>query len=76
VERTYDIFEKTEDGSMLWRVAIPGHEAAIQKLRELAAKSPNEFRLMHLASNTVIATINTPKDVPGETALTAPDQQG
>jgi hypothetical protein len=61
MERTYDIFEKTEDGSMLWRVAIPGHEAAIRKLQEMAAQSSSEFQLRHLASNTLIATINAPK---------------
>jgi hypothetical protein len=61
VERTYDIFEKTSDGSILWRFAIPGHEAALRKLKEMAAQSPSEFQLRHLASNTLIATINTPK---------------
>jgi hypothetical protein len=61
VERTYDIFEKMSDGSTLWRVAIQGHEAAVLKLKEIAAQSPNEFELRHLASNTLIATINAPK---------------
>lgn len=64
MERTYDIFENMPDGSLLWRAAIPGHDGAIQKLRELAAKSPNEFRLMHIATNTVIATINAPGGTP------------
>jgi hypothetical protein len=58
VDRTYDIFEKMEDGSVVWRVAIPGHGAAILKLQELAAQSHNEFHLWHLASNTLAATIN------------------
>jgi hypothetical protein len=58
MERTYDIFEKTDDGSMLWRAAIPGHEAALSKLKEMAAESPSEFQLRHLASDTLIATIN------------------
>ena len=62
MERTYDIFENMPDGTLLWRVAVPGHEAAIQTLQEFAAKSPNEFRLMHLATNTVIAKINSSKD--------------
>ena len=62
MERTYDIFEKMEDGSTLWRVAVPGHEAAIRKLQEMAAQSHNEFHLWHLASNTLAATINAPKD--------------
>jgi hypothetical protein len=61
VERTYDIFEKERDGSMPWRVAIAGHEAALRKLKEMAAQSPNEFHLMHIPTKTIIATINTPK---------------
>jgi hypothetical protein len=61
VERTYDIFEKMSDGSMLWRVAVPGHEAALHKLQEMAAKSASEFQLRHLPSNTLIATINPEK---------------
>ena len=58
MERTYDIFEKMADGSVLWRVAVPGHQAAIRKLQEMAAQSANEFHLWHLASNTLAATIN------------------
>jgi hypothetical protein len=60
MERTYDIFEKTNDGSLVWRAVIPGREAAMRKLEEMAAQSPNEFQLKHLASDTVIATMNTP----------------
>jgi hypothetical protein len=37
MERTYDIFEKMPDGSLLWRGAVPGHETAIHKLQEFAA---------------------------------------
>jgi hypothetical protein len=48
VKRTYDIFEKESNGSMLWRVAVPGHEAALCKLQEMAAQSPSEFHLMHI----------------------------
>jgi hypothetical protein len=58
---TYDIFEKMNDGSVLWRVAVPGHEAALSKLKEMAAQSPGESNLGTLQSNTCIATINTKK---------------
>jgi hypothetical protein len=61
MERTYDIFEKTNDGAMVWRVAVPGHEAALRKLQDMAAQSPSEFHLMHIPTKTVIAMINTPK---------------
>jgi hypothetical protein len=58
LERTYDIFEKLNDGSLMWRAVIPGYEAAMRKRQEMAAKSANEFQVKHLASDTLIATIN------------------
>ena len=61
MERTYDIFERLPDDSMRWRASVVGHEPAIAKLKELAAKSGNEFRVMHLPTQAVIATINAPK---------------
>jgi hypothetical protein len=61
MERTYDIFEKMDDGSLVWRAVVPGRETAIRKLQEMAASSPNEFQLKHLASDTLIATVNAPK---------------
>jgi hypothetical protein len=56
MERTYDIFEKVSDGSLLWRTTIEGHEAAISKLRELAANTANELQVLHLPSKTLIAS--------------------
>jgi len=61
MERHYDIFEILPDGAPLWRTAIEGHEAAIRKLQELAALSTNEIRVMHLASNSIVASMNVPK---------------
>jgi hypothetical protein len=61
LDRTYDIFEKTDDGSLVWRAVIPGYEAAMRKLQEMAAESTHEFQVKHLASDTLIATIN-PKE--------------
>jgi hypothetical protein len=66
MERTYDIFEKMDDGVLLWRAVIPGREAAMRKLEEMAVKSPNEFQLKHLASDTLIATMNTPRNENGK----------
>jgi hypothetical protein len=56
--RTYDLFEVMPKGELIWRTKVEGHEAAIAKLEESAKKSRNEFRLMHLPTNAVIATIN------------------
>jgi hypothetical protein len=60
LDREYDLFEALPDGSFLWRGTISGHQAAIQKLRELGAAASNELRLIHLPTQTVIATINSP----------------
>jgi hypothetical protein len=59
MDREYDIFEKV-DGNDMWVCAVVGHDAAIAKLRELATASTNEFTAMHLASRTVIATLQQP----------------
>jgi hypothetical protein len=61
MERTYDIFEKTADGALLWRTTVTGHEAAIAKLKELAAKNANEFRVMHLPTQALVAAMNVSK---------------
>ena len=58
VERQYDLFEILSDGSPMWRATIPGHQAAIEKLRELSTQTENELRMMHLATNTLIAVMN------------------
>jgi hypothetical protein len=56
--RTYDLFEVLPDGDLIWRATVEGHESAIEKLRQAAKGSGNEFRLMHLPTKSVIATIN------------------
>lgn len=61
MERTYDIFETMPDGAPLWRVTVVGHEAAITKLKELAAKTRNEVQCIHLPTKSVIAVMNESK---------------
>ncbi len=60
--RTYDLFEVIPDGDLIWRAKIDGHESAIYQLQQAAKGSANEFRLMHIPSMTVIATINAQAD--------------
>ena len=60
MDRNYDLFEILPDGSPIWKCAVAGHENAIQQLRELAAKTNNEVRIMHLPTQTVIAVLNVP----------------
>jgi hypothetical protein len=61
MDREYDIFEVFEDGSLVWRETGSGHVDSIRKLQELAAKTKNEVRMMHLPTKTLIAALNTPK---------------
>jgi hypothetical protein len=61
MDRTYDIFEIHPDGTPIWRTTVSGHEAAVRKLHELSEQTPNELRIMHLATKTLIAVANPPK---------------
>jgi hypothetical protein len=61
VDRDYDLFEIMPDGTPLWRQAVTGHDNAISALKELASKTKNEVRIMHLPTSSVIATVNVPK---------------
>ncbi len=58
MDRDYDLFEHFPDGTLLWRETVSGHEAAIRKLLEIAAKTKNEVRVMHILTNTLIAVMN------------------
>ena len=58
MERTYDIFELLSDGTRLWRTVVPGHEAALAKLKQLATNSPNEFLMMHAPTRAIIAVLS------------------
>jgi hypothetical protein len=61
MEREYDIFEIMPDGSPFWREVVNGHENAIRKLEELAKKTKNELRVMHVPTNAIIAVMNDSK---------------
>jgi hypothetical protein len=57
MDRVYDLFEKLPDGSLVWRETVVGHEAAIAKLKDLAAKTSNECCVMYLVDKALIATL-------------------
>lgn len=61
MDRTYDLFEKMEDGSLIWRGTVPGLDAAIAELKKLASETPNELHLMYLATQSVVAKVNGAK---------------
>jgi hypothetical protein len=61
VNRDYDLFEILPDGSPIWKELVSGLTEAIRKLEELGKQTKNEVRLMHVPTNTIIATVNTPE---------------
>ena len=63
MNREYDAFEVLPDGTLMWRATVIGHEDTVNKLKEVAKGNMNEFRLMHVQTKTVIATINAKVDL-------------
>jgi hypothetical protein len=61
VGRTYDIFNMVPDASPVWRGCVSAHENAIRKLQELATRTSDELRVMHVPTKTVIAALNAPQ---------------
>jgi hypothetical protein len=57
MDREYDLFEVFPDGSLVWRDSVTGHQNTIRRLRELAALTDSEFRLTHVPTNTLIASL-------------------
>lgn len=69
MERTYDIFEVFPDETVEWLESVPGHDAALSRARDLAAKSTNELRVMHLPTNSIVAVLNrreSPSELPSK----------
>jgi len=60
MDREYDLFEVLSDGAVLWRQTVLGQENAVRKLEELSKRTLNEVRVMHVLSNSVIASMNGP----------------
>ena len=61
MDRDYDIFEVLSAGISIWKATTDSQEGGIGKLEELANGQPNEFRLIHRPTLTVLATRNGPK---------------
>ena len=57
MERSYHIFEII-DSDPIWRECVNGHAEALARAMELARKSKNEIRVMHLPDNAVVAVLN------------------
>lgn len=76
MERTYDIFEVLPDGDLEWRDFAEGHDAALARARALAAGSRNEFRVMHLPTNSIVAVFNSKQSPAGSGKERKPDKAG
>jgi hypothetical protein len=57
VNRTYDLFEKTPSGDLLWRGSVSGLEAAREQIAALAERTGNECVLMHLLTQEIVERI-------------------
>jgi hypothetical protein len=58
MNQQYDVFEVSPDGTLLWHAMVKDDEDATEKLRQVAKDNPHEFRLIHISTKRVIATIN------------------
>jgi hypothetical protein len=58
VYRDYDIFEKLPDGTVLWRVFVPGLQNALDKMQELSKLSANEFFTYHSPTKETVGRTN------------------
>ena len=56
MEREYDLFEMLSDGAPMWRQMVAGRDNAVQKLMELSKQTSHEIRVMHVLSNSLIAS--------------------
>jgi hypothetical protein len=61
VDRDYDLFEILPNGVLLWRAVLSSRERGMKKLQELASISTNQFLLMDVPTNSVIASMNNRK---------------
>jgi len=65
MDRSYDLFEKLPDQSVVWRGVAHGLENAQLKLVELAAKTNHEYFAMYLPTQEVVARVNGTLGDPG-----------
>ncbi len=58
MERDYDLFERSQDGSLIWRGSVHGLENARRKLQELAKRTTNECFAIHTPTRQIVALVN------------------
>lgn len=58
MERDYDLFERLQDNSLVWRGSVHGLENARRKLQELAKRTTNECFAMYTPNRQIVALMN------------------
>ena len=57
MRREYDLFERFPDGSTLWRACVTGRYEAQRRMQELAEHSENEFYLIDIQAEVLLAPL-------------------
>jgi hypothetical protein len=60
MDKEFDIFEKDQDGSMLWRSYSRGYPEAMLNLKEIASRTQNPVYAIHIETKETIAALNVP----------------
>jgi hypothetical protein len=58
MERDYDLFERSQDGPLIWRGSVHGLENARRKLQELAKRTTNECFAIYTPTRQIVALLN------------------
>jgi hypothetical protein len=58
MERNYDLFERLQDNSLVWRGSVHGLENARRKLQELANRTTNECFAIYTPTRQIVALVN------------------
>lgn len=69
MDRTYDLFEKCADGSLMWCCAIDGLNDVFVKLQELGSSSSNEYFAMDISSREIVGRVNASEQTAQQSAL-------
>ena len=58
MDRDYDLFERLQDNSLVWRGSVHGLENARRKLQKLAKRTTNECFATFTATRQIVALVN------------------
>ncbi len=58
MERDYDLFERSQDSSLIWHGSVHGLENARRRLQELAKRTTNECFAIYTPTRQIVALVN------------------